>query len=66
MTNAWPLAFQQPRSEAEKALPDYIRDAMDRARSGIDPMTNQPISRREAAIYVNSWLPAGDPGRLPE
>lgn len=55
---------QQPRSEAEKALPEWLRAALDKARSGIDPMTNSKISPSEAATYVNSWLPPDDPGRL--
>ncbi len=57
-------AYQQERSEAEKALPQYQRDALDRARSGIDPLTNSKITPQQAAAYVNSWLPEGDPGRL--
>lgn len=57
-------AFQRERSVAEKALPQYQLDAMDRARACIDPMTNANITPEQAAIYVNSWLPLDDPGRM--
>lgn len=58
------MSQEQPRSEAEQALPEWVRNAMDRARSGIDPMTNGPCSRAQAAAFVNSWLPHNDPGRM--
>jgi len=56
--------MQNERSEAEKALPDYLRDSLDRARSGIHPRFNGPMSYEDAASYVNAFLPPGDPGRM--
>jgi len=55
---------QRERSAAERALPEYIRNALDRARSGTHPMFNSPMSPEDAANYVNAHLPEGDPGRL--
>lgn len=56
--------YQRERSEYERNMPDYQRDALDRARMLRDPMTNTKITQKEAAAYVNSWLPPGDPGRI--
>lgn len=58
------LGTQRKRSEAEQALPEWMRDALDRARNGINPQTNQPMSKRDAVAYVNAHLPPEDPGRL--
>lgn len=55
---------QQMRSEFERNLPEYERDALDRARSGIHPLYMNRISAEEAKQYVNARLPDGDPGRM--
>lgn len=56
--------YQKMRSEAEKALPEWGRDALDRARSLVHPMYNTRMTYEEAANWVNALLPAGDPGRM--
>ena len=55
---------QRLRSEVERNLPGWAIDAMDRARSGINPNTNGPMSHEDAVAFVNSFLPQGDPGRM--
>lgn len=55
---------QQERSKAEKELPDYVRDALDRARSGFHPGTGERMTPDQIRAYVNAHLPEGDPGRV--
>lgn len=55
---------QQMRSGFEKSLPEWQRDALDRARGGNHPQFLHMISREEARQFVNAVLPEGDPGRI--
>jgi hypothetical protein len=56
---------QIPRSDYERGLGEQAHIALDYARSGMNPLSPfQSMTRAEAAAYVNSRLPEGDPGRI--
>lgn len=46
---------QPDRSEREKALPEWVRDALDWARRGYTP-SGQKITKEEARALIEGWL----------
>ena len=48
--------YQSQRTDAEKALPDYVRNILDMARAGFD-IYGHPISREYADGIIRAWLP---------
>jgi hypothetical protein len=49
------IGYQQERSEAEKAMPDYMLPIFDAARSGYDYVTHRPMTREEVETLFSAW-----------
>lgn len=59
------VSGQSARSEAERKLPEGVREQLDWARSGHDPKwphRKWPLEKCRA--FVRLWLPENDPGSI--